>query len=116
MAKARFVITLISLHEDKRASLLPRLEESWKGDVDIGWSKTGRDERSTISLELLQGNLCGVCGTKTWNRFETRGETTKASAYRHWPEHEGQGQNEIDCRKGSADEDDKAEKEESRKG
>jgi len=35
VAKARFVITLISLHENKRASLLPRLEESWKGDIDI---------------------------------------------------------------------------------
>ncbi|KAI0282155.1 hypothetical protein BGY98DRAFT_136600 [Russula aff. rugulosa BPL654] len=35
MAKARFVITLISLHQNKRASLLPCLEESWKGDIDI---------------------------------------------------------------------------------
>jgi hypothetical protein len=36
MAKAWFVISLISLHQDKRASLLPRLEESWNGDIDIG--------------------------------------------------------------------------------
>jgi len=35
MAKARFVITLISLHENKRTGLLSRFEESWKGDIDI---------------------------------------------------------------------------------
>jgi hypothetical protein len=36
MAKARFVITLIAFHENKRASLLPSLEESRKRNIDIG--------------------------------------------------------------------------------
>jgi hypothetical protein len=36
MAKARFVITLIALHENKCASLLPRLEKSRKVNIDIG--------------------------------------------------------------------------------
>jgi hypothetical protein len=63
MAKAGFVITLIALHEDECASLLPRLEKSRK--INIGRSKMGRHERSTISLELLQRNFCGVCGAET---------------------------------------------------
>ncbi len=36
--------------------------------------------------------------------------------YHRWHEDEGQGQNEVDCWKGSADEADKAEKEENRNG
>jgi len=63
MAKARLVITLIAFHEDKGASLFARLEEF--GKVDIGRSKIGRDERGTVSLELLEGELCGVGGTLT---------------------------------------------------
>ena len=73
-----------------------------------------RDERSAVSLKLLESKLCGVGRTKAWNGLKDSGRT-KAGAYHRWIGQEGQGWSGIDWQEDS-DKGDKREKEAVKKG
>lgn len=62
MAKTRFVIALITFHEDKSASFFARLKEFWKCNIDVARPKTGGNEGSAVPLKLLERKLSGIRG------------------------------------------------------